>query len=344
LETSYPFISSYLKGEEMKLLRREQLNRVLAADSVPEALRIIKETDIGAFLEASPIRTFDEIDSSLWRYLDDCAGRVNNFHFLPENIKLILEAYKSKYDVFNIKAALTGQLFHQGVRLIPAGTIKDRGFSERLASAKNSSDIIELLIDCNLLEFAEVLAEFQDGEGPARRRLLERELDTTYYANLINVSRDSRDISILPKAFGTIVDMENLKMICRAIMDGSRLQIMDFLLADLYLISIKTMREMLVQEMENLPRFLEKTPYENSVSDLVDYLNKSGKTSMIEEVLENRKIRLLEQLLSPITFVPAMIIWYLITKEIEIRNLRLALKAIIDKIPAEKITGYMVLL
>jgi vacuolar-type H+-ATPase subunit C/Vma6 len=342
MDYSYPFIASYLKGEEMKLLTREHLNRMLATETVPEALRIIKDTDIGAFLEASPIKTFDDIDESLWRYLGDCTGRVASFQFLPEHVKSMFEAYINKYDVFNIKAALMGIFFQQCVSLIPVGIIQKRGLSERLISAKNIIDIAELLTDCNLMEYAQVLSEYKISPGQAGYRLLEMKLDNAYYKNLVNISRDSKDISVLPRAFGTIVDIANLKIICRAIIDGTRLQVLDYLLTDCYLISEKTMREMLSQDMENLPRLLANTPYESMASNLIEHYKKVQNLIAVEEVLEGQKIHFLHQLLSPLTFVPALVICYLITKEIEIRNLRLALKAIIERVQPEKIAGYMV--
>jgi vacuolar-type H+-ATPase subunit C/Vma6 len=342
MDNSYPFIASYLKGEEMKLLTREHLNRVLATETVPEALRIIKDTDIGASLEASPIKTFDDIDESLWRYLGDCTGRVDSFQFLPEHVRSIFEAYINKYDVFNIKAVLMGIYFQQSARLIPVGIIQKRGLSERLISAKNIIDIAELLIECNLMDYAQVLSEYKTSVGLAGFRLLEMKLDNAYYKNLVNISRDSKDISVLPRAFGTMVDMTNLKIICRAIIDGTRLQVQDYLLADCYLMSEKTMREMLSQDMENLPRFLANTPYESMTKNLFEHYKNVQNLTAVETVLEGQKIHFLKQLLSPVTFVPALIIWYLITKEIEIRNLRLSLKAIIERVQPEKIAGYMV--
>ena len=40
---------------------------------------------------------------------------------------------------------------------------------------------------------------------------------------------------------------------------------------------------------------------------------------------------------------PLVIAWYLIIKEVEIRNLRLVLKMIVDGMPVEEIKEYLVL-
>jgi vacuolar-type H+-ATPase subunit C/Vma6 len=39
---------------------------------------------------------------------------------------------------------------------------------------------------------------------------------------------------------------------------------------------------------------------------------------------------------------PVMIVWYLILKETEIRNLRLVIRALFDNVPLEEIKGYLV--
>jgi vacuolar-type H+-ATPase subunit C/Vma6 len=62
----------------------------------------------------------------------------------------------------------------------------------------------------------------------------------------------------------------------------------------------------------------------------------------VEEAIDKHKFRLLRELLSPRVMTPLMIVWYLIVKEVEIKNLRLVLKAAFDNIPVEEIKGYLV--
>ena len=47
-------------------------------------------------------------------------------------------------------------------------------------------------------------------------------------------------------------------------------------------------------------------------------------------------------ILSPRVMTPLMIVWYLIVKEVEIKNLRLVLKAAFDNIPVDEIKRYLV--
>ena len=52
---------------------------------------------------------------------------------------------------------------------------------------------------------------------------------------------------------------------------------------------------------------------------------------------------MLKDILSPRVLSPLVLVWYLILKEIEIRNLRLVLKTILDGVAVQEIKNYLVL-
>jgi len=52
---------------------------------------------------------------------------------------------------------------------------------------------------------------------------------------------------------------------------------------------------------------------------------------------------MLREMLSPRVLSPLVMAWYLILKEVEIRNLRLILKTIFDGVPVQEIKNYLVL-
>jgi len=54
------------------------------------------------------------------------------------------------------------------------------------------------------------------------------------------------------------------------------------------------------------------------------------------------RFRLLREILSPRVLTPLVLAWYLIVKELEVRNLRLILKATFDAVPVEEIREYLV--
>ena len=63
----------------------------------------------------------------------------------------------------------------------------------------------------------------------------------------------------------------------------------------------------------------------------------------IDEVIEKHKFTFIREMVSTKLLSPLLVAWYLTLKELEVRNLRLILKAISDDVALEKIKDYLVL-
>ena len=169
LDTRYPFLSAYLKGEEARLVTSNHINRMSKVSSFQDVLEIIKETDIGNSLEGVLAKTFDDLDEYLWMYFSECLERVEWFKPVPTDILKILKTYIVKYDILNIKAALQGISTGKQARKIPIGVIHNYGLLDKLSSAENVDGIVELLTKCKLGNYASVLEECKiDGEVESR--------------------------------------------------------------------------------------------------------------------------------------------------------------------------------
>ena len=77
--------------------------------------------------------------------------------------------------------------------------------------------------------------------------------------------------------------------------------------------------------------------------EVVSSYDRTKNIAIVGEIIEKHKFRLSKELLSPRVLSPLMIAWYLVLKEVEIRNLRLTLKAMFDNIPIEGIRNCLVL-
>ena len=93
LNPRYAFISACLKGQEPKTVDSEHIDKMKTVSNLQDALAIIRETDIGSYLEESALKTFDDLDEHLWRYLAQCIRYVESFHFLPKDVPEISRAY-----------------------------------------------------------------------------------------------------------------------------------------------------------------------------------------------------------------------------------------------------------
>jgi len=310
--------------------------------SIQDVLEIIKETDIGSYLDGVLVETFDDLDEHLWMYFGACLERVEWFKPVPADILKILKTYIVKYDVLNIKAAVQGISTGKQARKIPIGVIHNYGLLDELSSAENADSIIELLTKCKLENYASVLEECKiDGEVKSRL-LAEARLDGEYYRNLLNMTKDITDGAILSKAFGIIIDMKNLQVMLRAIIAGIGPEAAEYIINGGYMLSSEAIKELLPLKLSDMPGRVEYL-YQNMAEEVVSSYDKTKSIAVIEEIIEKHKFKLSKEILSPRVLSPLMIAWYLILKEVEIRNLRLILKAMFDNIPIEEIRNYLVL-
>ncbi len=342
LDTRYPFLSAYLKGEEARLVTSDHIDRMSKVSSLHDILEIIRETNIGSYLDGVLVETFDDLDEHLWMYFGECLARVEWFKPVPADILKILKTYIVKYDVLNIKAALQGISTGKQARRIPIGAIHNYGLLDELSSAENVDGIIELLTKCTLGNYASILEECKiDGEVKPRL-LAEARLDGEYYKNLLNMTKDIIDGTILSEAFGIIIDMKNLQVMLRAIIGGIGPEAAEYIINGGYILSSEAIKELLPLKLSDMPGRVEYL-YQNIAEEVVSSYDRTKSIAVVEEIIEKHKFKLSKEMLSPRVLSPLMIAWYLILKEVEIRNLRLILKAMFDNIPVEEIRNYLVL-
>jgi vacuolar-type H+-ATPase subunit C/Vma6 len=339
----YAFISACLKGEEPKTVTSEHIDRMAAASNFQDALAIIRETDIGSYLEESPTRTFDDLDELLWRYLMQRIDYVESFKFLPKDVLKVSRAYIVKYDVSNIKAALQGITTGTKARMIPIGTIQNNRLLDELSKAEDVDDIAQLLIKCKLGDYVSALEQYKVDKGPKSKFIAEAKLDGEYYKNMLNMTRRMKDGSVLAKAFGLVIDLTNLQIASRAVIDGIGLDAGELIVAGGYRITDKTIKELLTLKMADISARLEDTQYQDIVSEVSASYDKNKSITAVDDIIDKHKFRMLKEILSPRVLSPLVMAWYLVLKEAEIRNLRLILKAILDGVPVQEVKDYLVL-
>jgi V/A-type H+-transporting ATPase subunit C len=343
LDPKYAFISAFLKGEEPKTVTSEHIDKMATASNLQDALAVIRETDIGSYLEESPVKTFDDLDEYLWRYLARRIRYVESFHFLPKDVLEISKAYIVKYDVSNIKAALQGLSGGEKPARVPVGIISNYELLDDLFSAENIDDIIELLIACELTDYVPPLEQYKTDKSAKSRLLVEARLDGEYYKNMLNVARKIKHGSALAQAFGLVIDLTNLQIASRAIIRGIGHDAADFVIAGGYRITDNTIRELLTLKIADMPGRLEDAHYRQIAVEVAAGYDKTKNITAVDEIIDKHKFEMLRDILSPRVLSPLVMAWYLLLKEVEIRNLRLVLKTIVDGAPVQEIRDYLVL-
>jgi V/A-type H+-transporting ATPase subunit C len=339
LNPRYAFISACLKGEEPKTVTSEHIDRMATAPNLQDALATIRETDIGSYLEELPVKTFDDLDECLWRYLAQRISYVESFKFLPKDVLKVSRAYVVKYDVSNIKAALQGISGGKKPSMIPVGVIHNNALLDELFNAEN----VELLIRCKLGDYISALEQYKTDKGAKSKFIAEAKLDGEYYKNMLNMARRIKEGFVLAKAFGLVIDLTNLQIASRAIIEGIGLDATELIIAGGYRITDKTIKELLTLKMTDIPARLEDTQYRDIANEVSTNYDKTKSITAVDEIIDKHKFRMLKEMLSPRVLSPLVMAWYLILKEVEIRNLRLVLKTIVDGVPVQEIKNYLVL-
>ncbi len=342
------FMSAYLKGAEARMLTGEHVDRVSkistvqdVVSSVREVLDIIKDTEAGGYLAEAMVKTFDDSDRYLWLYFSECLARLQGLKLVPGGMRRVLAAYMVKYDVANIKAKLQGMATNGKVSLIPVGVMRTQGRLDELATAEGVGDVIRILGECRLGDYADILRDYS-AEGAKSRFLTEAKLDGRYYTSLLKVSMHIPDGTLLVRAFSIIIDMANLSLVARSLIEGLGSGAGEAVIGGGYLISEALTRELLSQKLSDLPGALGVAQYREIADELVAGYAKTKSVTVVDEIIDRHRFRLLKEMLSPRVLTPLVIAWYLTIKELEVRNLRLILKAVFDAIPVEEIREYLI--
>ncbi|MBT9159587.1 MAG: V-type ATPase subunit [Dehalococcoidia bacterium] len=371
----YAFATAYLKAAESRLVTSEHLEGMLRASNLPEALELIQDTDIGSYLRRQTINKFDAFDASLWEYLQEHIEHLEGLRILPDEMHTVLQKHLVKYDVLNIKAALQGIAAHQKARMIPVGVICSRGLLDELSDAAEIEGIIEISRRCGLERYADILSRESRVEsresgraGDSRLQtpdsglqMIGSQLDNAYYQDYLATAKSLTEGHLLTKSLGFIIDLLNLQMVLRSVgkrqesrvksqeprVDSqesgkggdSRLQTPDSRLQTLgggYMLSGEIISELLSLKLPDIPGRLEDTFYYQVGQDVLVSYEKTHSLTAIEEVIDKHKFQLLRDILMPRVMSSLLMPWYLILKEMELRNLRLVAKSLLDNLEGAK--------
>lgn len=338
ISTRYAFTSAYLKGEESRCVSADHVDWMMQKSTMQDVLEVIENTDIGDYLRGQPIKTFDEADECLWKYLGECLKRLERFK-PPSEIVHLANAYIKKYDILNIKIAVRTVLMEKSAPMALLGVIYNQGYLEKLSSIKSVDEIAEIIVMCNLGDYASLIKDIKEKDVISEAEI---RLDRMYYEGLLSALRRIDDGHLVTKAVGIIIDLENLQIVFRSVLGEKESMVTEFVLEGGYVLSANAVREFLSLKMSEITGRLEHTEYYQLAQEISKGFEKNGNITIINKLIDKLKFQLLKDLLSPRVLSSSNMLWYLILKEWEIRNVRLILKTLEDGIPPSEIKDYLV--
>lgn len=342
LDPRYAYMSAYLKGEEPKVVSADHVEKLSRANSVEDGLGVLRQTEVGNYLEAFSIHSFEELERALWRYLSDRIGYLMSFRFLPREMASVCHAFVARYDVSNVKAIVQRLVTGEQSSLIPLGVIHEHSLLDGLQDAETTADIADILTRARLPDYVAVVRESEIGPAPKQKLQFEARMDAEYYKSMLDTARAIRDGAVLFKAIGLTIDLTNLQIVCRATAQDLGTDVGDALIPGGYILSEKSLRDLLSLKLADLPRRMEEEQYKRVVEEVVKVFDRNKSLASIGETIDKHKFAALRDMLAPRSLSPLVMAWYLVLKETEIRNLRLVFKALYDGMPVSDVRDYLV--
>jgi len=325
------------------LITSAHMDSLQGADTIQDALAAVRETDIGIYLEDLPLSSFDDVDDSLWRYLAQRLAYIEWLRLTPRDVLKLLKAYVTRYDIVNIKAALEGVSAARKARMMPIGIIHSNGLLDDLSEAQDTDEITRVLVKCGLEDYVAAVEQYNPDQPAGSKIPVQAGLQGRYYRNLLNTARSVKDGHILVQAFGLIIDLANLQIAWRAVIAGLETHVADLVIAGGYQLTDNSVREMLSLKMAEMPALLQNTRYSAIAEEVMADYDRTGSITSVDEIIDKHRFVILKEILAPRVMSPLVLLWYLILKEVEIRNLRLAVKAIADGLTLTEVKDYLVL-
>lgn len=339
--TRHAFMSAYLKGEESRAVTAEQIEEMLQRSStIQDALEIIGETDIGEYLLDQPIKTFVDADNFLWMYLGECLEHIEGFA-MSRDMSGMARLYVEKYDVLNVRAALRILQRMMPSSMIPIGKMYRGGRLQDLSTLREKDELISILVACDLASYIPAVENIneKDAHSVSEGEVV---LQNLYHEKVLKAFRGMGDGYLLEQAFTVGIDMANLRTVFRMSLGEGRRPAGTMILSGGRMISEGTVQELLTMKIAETTGKLEDTGYQHMAQEIAKEYEKSLDITVIDTVMEKHGFRMLRDILSPRILSPATMLWYLLIKELEIRNLRLIFKMLTDRIPPAEIKDLVI--
>ena len=304
---------------EKNLLTSENLKRLIDTDDLKEALTSLNDTKYGQYLQKLDrpedyekvlskmlLNSYKDMikispDKNLVKYLEE----KYNFHNLKVLVKELIqdEDYKSIYidigkiDLVNIKRNLREDI-----------KTKD----EYLAYAKKALDI------------------YKENKDPQD---IDLSLDKDFYEKLLEDAK-KLDYESLIKFTKERIDLTNLKALLRIKGQGQSIDLLEKALIDGGNIEKNLFRDSLNAEKSSYSNLFFKEKIYPQVKEALEESDLNKTMQKIEKIIDNHLMNFAKES-KKVSYGPEVIMGYLISREMEVKNLRIILTAKLNSLSRE---------
>lgn len=321
-QDDYAYAIGRIRARELKLLDKNRLDRMLEASSAEEAYRVLAEAEYG--MGSDSTKSVYDFETLLAEEMQ------KTYAFLSELAPQsgVVEAFKRRYDFFNVKVLLKAELSNQEVPNILVETgIFSTDEIERIIRERDYDAFPEIMRE-DVLEVYDVFSRTRDPQSIDL--ILDKALYQQFYRDLKNI-----DNTFINELADIIVDTTNIKMFIRV---RALNKSVDFI-------------EKILLDGGKIDRSLYLGNSDKSVSDFINLLKTTEYGAEMLKSLktrDNESIQALEKAFDDylmtymqraklVTIGVEPFIAFLFAKEAEIKNVRIILTGKINRLPEDLI-------
>lgn len=326
----YPYTYARVSAMKGKLLQKDDYQRLMKM-GVHEIVRFIQETEYRKEIDelAATHSGLQLIDIALHKNLARALIKIKRI--AQGNLQIIFSVYLRRQDIRNIKTILRGKFTKADPTyveslMLPVGDLK-LGFLNKLIQKESIEDVMRELRFLDQKKVQQALKQFKETNNLFA---LENVLDQHYYQEMIEFTQQMPEQGTLFRSYlGLEIDILNIKTLLRLKREETPVQEIEP-----YLLHPGNKLK-----KEHLQKLLKIT----NMEDLLHRIGRYGFGKIIKETEEDYKakksligieVALNRQLLQQITLMTHqnplsidVLIGFMLAKEVEIRNLKVLIKA-----------------
>ncbi len=340
---NYPYVCARVKGKKSKLISKDSYARILKMET-PSISRFLGEGQYREQMLALGAK-YSGVDLIEMATRDNLAEVFTQIiEFSEGNLRTMISRFLDRWDVWNVKTIIRGKSYGAAndeiiEDLIPAGSFSTE-FLQKLAEKETIEEVMEEL-ENTIYDFALQEAKGEEEEFPPIS-VFEDALDRAYYSFLLEVVPPTTVPMKLFRMFiRKEIDMINLRTLLRTRQEAERIERDVFIDGGLELSreDLETLVPLSIKEL--LPR-LQKYSFYDDISGPLKEIEAKGLNDVVR-ALEKHHLKQASKYshLHPLSILP--VLDYLISKEIEVENIRIIARGKRDGLSESTIRDLLVI-
>lgn len=319
--------STTIRVREKKLLNKKQFLNLSESADFEEAVSLLKDSPYGDELEK--LEKKEAYDEVLANHLKKTYGMISNM----KNGEEVLKYARLKYEAHNLKVLVKEYILNTDFSSI-LSPLADTQVSKIRLLLKEGNYNPNEYENPSEKAVAKVMANYEENKDPQNIDIM---LDKFRLEESLKLAEEFGLPYFETLSVGEI-DISNVKTLLRSKNQDKDLSFVREALVDGGTISKETLLEMYNDSMESILEVLSRKGFSSSLSEGIDEYKKAGNLQGVEKALDDFRMEMIKEA-KKITYGPEILYGYIMAKENEIKNIRIALVSKLNGIPSDEIQG-----